>query len=89
MALDLDGIGGELRLGTKRVASLAAWQKRNKRITFTTDYVNPFLAGMGQLTEIVLQATPKTRRVYPIVSGTLESGRVDVDLMTARSERTL
>jgi hypothetical protein len=89
MALDLEGTTGELRVGTKRLATLASWQKRDKHITFTTDYVNAFLAGMGQPTEIVLQVTPKTRRIYPIVAGTLAARRVIVDLMTARSERTL
>jgi hypothetical protein len=89
MALDIDGHGGELRLGNKRVATLAAWQKRGRRVTFTTDYVNAFLAGMGQPTEIALPVSRKVRRIYPIVAGTLEAGRVDVDLMTARSERTL
>jgi hypothetical protein len=88
MALDIDGHGGELRRGTKRIATLAAWQKRNKRVTFTTDYVNPFLAGMGQPTEIVLPVSRKTTRIYPIVAGSLTDGRVDVDLMTARSVTT-
>jgi hypothetical protein len=89
MALDIEGTTGELRVGTKRLATLASWQKRDKRITFTTNYVNAFLAGMGQPTEIALQVTPKVRRIYPIVSGGLTDGRVDVDLMTARSETTL
>jgi len=88
MALNLDGIGGELRRGTKRVADLATWQKRDKRITYTTGYVNPCEAGRGQPTEIVLHVTPKVRRIYPIV-GYDASGRVDVDLMTARTETTL
>jgi NADPH-dependent ferric siderophore reductase len=89
MALDIDGHGGELRRGTKRVATLAAWQKRGRRVTFATDYVNAFEAGRGDPTEIVLPVSRTVRRFYPIVAFDSEAGRVDVDLMHARSEKTL
>jgi hypothetical protein len=95
MALNIDGTEGELRVGTKTLAALTAWQKRDKRITFTVGKVNAFLAGIGTPpTEIVLQMTPKVRRIYPIVSVTLDEGldgqgKASVDLMRARSETTL
>jgi hypothetical protein len=89
VALNYDGTEGELRVGTKTLAALTAWQKRDKRITFTVGRVNAFLAGMGTPpTEIVLQMTPKVRRIYPVVSGTHADGVVFVDLMTARTETT-
>jgi hypothetical protein len=35
-----------------------------------------------------LPVSRKTTRIYPIVAGSLTDGRVDVDLMTARSVTT-
>lgn len=87
MGLDLSGQGGELRHGTHRVADLATWSKKGKRVRFTTRYINQFAAGMGPPTAIVLPVTAKVRRVYPVTGGTLESGIVDVDLMAVSSEK--
>lgn len=80
MALDLSGTGGELRLGPKRIATLATWTKQEMRVTFTVATVNRFVAGMGAPTHIVLPLSPTVVGTYPIVSGTLEDGAVKVNL---------
>lgn len=90
MALNITGHGGELRQGSRTLARLAGWTKQDKRITFTTTYVNEYLAGTGAApTEIRIQASTRAVRVYPIVSGHWRDGAVHVDLMTARTETTL
>ena len=80
MALDLSGTGGELRLGPKRIATLATWTKQDIRVSFTVGTVNRFVAGMGAPTHIVLPLSPKVLGIYPVVSGTLDDGVVKVDL---------
>ncbi len=86
MALNLVGAGGELRLGTRRIASLATWQKQDARVTFTVAQVNRFVAGLGAPTHIVLALTPKVLGTYPVTSGTVEAGAVMVDTTQLREE---
>jgi hypothetical protein len=86
VALHLVGRGGELRLGTKRIATLAAWTKDNTRVTFTVASVNRFVAGLGAPTHIVLALTPKVLGTYPVVSGGLDDGAVMVDTTRLREE---
>jgi len=86
MSLCFTGKGGELRHGRKQLARLATFWKDDKRVTFSTDYVNQFVAGLGPPTEIVLPLTPKAVRIYPVTAGSVESGVVMIDLMQARTE---
>jgi hypothetical protein len=88
MALNLAGSGGELRRGTQKVADLATWHKQERRVTFTTGYVNQFAAGLGPPTEIILPVSRTVRRIYPI-SGDWTTGAVHLDLVNARTETTL
>lgn len=87
MALNLHGRGGELRNGSRVVARLATWSKSTAKITFTTEYVNAFAAGLGPPTHIAIPVSRTVLRSYPIVSGALEDGVVKVDLMHVTSEK--
>lgn len=86
MALNISGQGGELRHGTRVLATLGAWQKQDRRITFSTTYINAFTAGLGAPTEIRIPVSRTVLRIYPIASGNWRDGAVMVDLMTARTE---
>ena len=86
MALNLSGEGGELRQGRRTLARLATWTKADTRVTFATSYVNAFAAGLGPPTEIALPVRATVTRVYPVLSGGLDTGAVRIDLMAARTE---
>lgn len=86
MALNFKGQGGELRIGTRQLATLTSFWKQERRVSFEVRYVNQFAAGLGRPTAIVLPVTPTAVRIYPVVGGGLEEGAVMVDLDGARTE---
>lgn len=86
MALNFKGQGGELRIGKRQLARLQSFWKQERRVTFTTAYVNQFAAGLGPPTAIVLPVTPQAVRIYPVVGGSLNEGVVEIDLDRAQTE---